>query len=84
MLLSFFSPSCLHTAVERELVLQKCFCTLEIKGNEKDRQKNKLSLVVCMDRSALVLLVSKPLQEEIISPIIDIDNCVSDTSGKKS
>lgn len=53
------------------------------KGNEKDRQKNKLSLVVCMDRSALVLLVSKPLQEEIISPTIDIDNYVSDMSGKK-
>lgn len=36
-----------------------------------------------MDRSALVLLVSKPLQEETISPTIDTDSYVSDMSGKK-
>lgn len=36
-----------------------------------------------MDRSALVLLVSKPLQEEIISPTTDTDSYVSDMSGKK-
>lgn len=53
---------------------------MDVRGQEKDRQKSKFGLTVFIDRSALLLLVSKLLQEEIIRLIIDINNWFSDMS----